>query len=287
VQLRIEVATRIVEEQGANKIFCKTKGFRHLRFAASFAHGRELFHFGEHNLYRFRERGTHAFVTTDHREHAHVSRGGKLDVDERHFLLGAELRERLTGSRIPIALECFERFVGYRGAGVVLLASGAWHMGYLFLTKNGRALLRDLLPRKRDFIDPIAVLKYNLGLSPTKPAFPRFSYIEKMEYWAMMWGSVLMGVTGVLLWFDNSTIGLFTKLGFDISRTVHFYEAVLATLSIVEWHFYFVIFNPDIYPMNLAWLTGRMSEKEMLEEHPVELARLKALEQSEPVDPSK
>ena len=46
--------------------------------------------------------------------------------------------------------------------------------------------------------------------------------------------------------------------------------------AIIVWHFYFVIFNPDIYPMNLSWLTGRMSEREMLEEHPAELARLKA-----------
>jgi len=47
------------------------------------------------------------------------------------------------------------------------------------------------------------------------------------------------------------------------------------------WHFYFVIFDPDVYPMNLAWLTGRMSEKEMIEEHPLELARLKALAAAE------
>jgi hypothetical protein len=88
----------------------------------------------------------------------------------------------------------------------------------------------------------------------------------------MMWGTFLMGVTGAILWFDNTSIGLLTKLGFDISRTIHFYEAVLATLAIIVWHFYFVIFNPDVYPMNLAWLTGRMSEREMIEEHPLELA---------------
>ena len=117
------------------------------------------------------------------------------------------------------------------------------------------------------------MVRYNLGLARAKPAFARFSYIEKTEYWAMMWGSIVMGVTGVVLWFDNTSMGLLTKLGFDISRTVHFYEAVLATLAIIVWHFYFVIFNPDVYPMNLAWLTGRMSEREMLEEHPLELAR--------------
>ena len=79
----------------------------------------------------------------------------------------------------------------------------------------------------------------------------------------------------MILWFENTSIGLFTKLGFDISRTVHFYEAILATLAILVWHFYFVIFNPDIYPMNLAWFTGRVSEREMLDEHPLELERLK------------
>ena len=164
----------------------------------------------------------------------------------------------------------------HRIAGVVMLAGGAWHVWYLGFTVPGRSLFRDLLPRRRDLTDPFGVLKYNLGLSATKPAFPRFSYIEKAEYWALVWGTVLMGATGAILWFENTSMGLFTKLGFDISRTVHFYEAILATLAIVVWHFYFVIFNPDIYPMNLAWLTGRMSEKEMLEEHPLELARLQA-----------
>ena len=140
---------------------------------------------------------------------------------------------------------------------------------------GGRALFCDLLPRRRDFTDPFRVLRYNLGLARAKPAFGRFSYIEKIEYWAMLWGSVVMGVTGLILWFDNTSMGLLTKLGFDISRTIHFYEAVLATLAIIVWHFYFVIFNPDVYPMNLAWLTGWMSEREMREEHPLELARLR------------
>lgn len=162
----------------------------------------------------------------------------------------------------------------HRAAGVALLAAGVWHGCYLAATAAGRALFLDLLPRRRDLTDPFRVLRYNLGLARAKPAFGRFSYIEKTEYWAMLWGSVVMGLTGLILWFDNTSMGLITKLGFDVSRTVHFYEAVLATLAILVWHFYFVIFNPDVYPMNLAWLTGRMSEREMQEEHPLELARL-------------
>jgi hypothetical protein len=65
---------------------------------------------------------------------------------------------------------------------------------------------------------------------------------------------------------------------------VHFYEAVLATLAILVWHLYFVIFNPDVYPMNLAWFTGRISEAEMEEEHPLELEEIRrsTLEEAAP-----
>ncbi len=174
----------------------------------------------------------------------------------------------------------------HRLAGVALIGAGLWHIGYLALTAEGRQLFRDLLPRKRDLTDPWAVMRYNLGLAREKPRFGRFSYIEKAEYWALIWGTILMGITGVILWFENTFMGLFTKLGFDISRTIHFYEAVLATLAIIAWHFYFVIFNPDVYPMSLAWLTGHVSEREMLEEHPLELERLKqAAKDAEPPSP--
>jgi cytochrome b subunit of formate dehydrogenase len=129
------------------------------------------------------------------------------------------------------------------------------------------------------------VLRYNLGLSKDKPKFGRFCYIEKAEYWALIWGTLIMCITGAVLWFDNTSMGLISKLGFDVSRAIHFYEAILATMAIIVWHFYFVIFNPDVYPMNLSWLTGRMSEREMMEEHPAELERLKKLEANTPEAP--
>ena len=100
--------------------------------------------------------------------------------------------------------------------------------------------------------------------------FDRFSYIEKAEYWALIWGTFVMAATGFIMWFDNTFIGLLTKLGYDVARTIHYYEAWLATLAIVVWHFYFVIFNPDSYPLNLAFWKGTLTEEEMAEEHPVE-----------------
>ena len=166
----------------------------------------------------------------------------------------------------------------HRIAGVTMVLASIYHLYYIIGTPRGRQLIKDLLPRFQDLTDAGHVLKFNLGLRPDKPQFGRFSYIEKSEYWALVWGTILMGLTGVVLWFENTSMGMLSKLGFDIARTVHFYEAILATLAIIAWHFYFVIFNPDVYPMSLAWLTGKVSEEEMHEEHPLELNEIKKRE---------
>ena len=167
------------------------------------------------------------------------------------------------------------RSIVHRVAGIVMVIASLYHCYYLAFVPRGRQLFRDLLPGFKDLRDAIGVMKYNLGLSAIKPQFERFSYIEKSEYWALVWGTILMGGTGVILWFDNTFIGLLTKLGWDVARTVHYYEAWLATLAILVWHMYFVIFNPEIYPINLAFWKGTLTEREMLDEHPLELERLK------------
>ncbi|NUN08309.1 MAG: cytochrome b/b6 domain-containing protein [Ignavibacteriaceae bacterium] len=169
----------------------------------------------------------------------------------------------------------------HRIAAVVMVAASFYHMYYLAFTPRGKQLFVDLLPRLQDAKDAVGVLKFNLGLSSDKPKLDRFSYIEKAEYWALIWGTIVMTVTGVIMWFDNTFMNLFTKLGWDIARTIHYYEAWLAFLSIVIWHFYFVLFNPDIYPMSLAWIKGTLTEEEMAEEHPLELERIKAKEEEQ------
>jgi cytochrome b subunit of formate dehydrogenase len=136
-----------------------------------------------------------------------------------------------------------------------------------------------MLPCRRDVSDARQNLLHNLGLSANKPRFGRFSYMEKMEYWALVWGTLVMALTGVIMAFENLFISLLTKLGWDISRTVHFYEAWLATLAILVWHLYYVIFNPEVYPMNTAWISGQMPESVMAEEHPRELEELRRREQ--------
>jgi cytochrome b subunit of formate dehydrogenase len=163
----------------------------------------------------------------------------------------------------------------HRIAAVVMVGASLYHVYYIMFVPRGKRLLRDLLPVYQDVIDAIQVMKYNLGFSKEKPLFGRFSYIEKSEYWALVWGTVVMATTGIIMWFDNTFLGLLGKLWWDVARTVHYYEAWLATLAIIVWHFYFVIFNPDSYPINLAFWKGTLTEEEMEEEHPLELEQLK------------
>ena len=70
-----------------------------------------------------------------------------------------------------------------------------------------------------------------------------------------------MAASGALLWANNIAMKLLPKLWLDVATSVHFYEAVLATLAIVVWHFYSVIFDPDVYPLDTAWLTGYSVKK--------------------------
>jgi len=166
------------------------------------------------------------------------------------------------------------RSLTHRVAGVVMIVASLYHVYYVSLTKRGRELITDMLPRFRDARDVMDMMKYNLGLSGDRPLFDRFSYIEKAEYWALIWGTLVMGVTGIIMWFDNTFIGMLTKLGYDVARSIHYYEAWLATLAIIVWHLYFVIFNPDVYPLNVAFWKGTLTEEEMEEDHPLELRRI-------------
>jgi cytochrome b subunit of formate dehydrogenase len=180
-----------------------------------------------------------------------------------------------------ISSDAFEaRSLLHRICAVVMVTISLYHIYYISFTKRGRELIKDLLPRYKDIRDVIDVAKFNLGFSKVKPKLDRFSYVEKAEYWALIWGTIVMTVTGVIMWFDNTFMGILTKLGWDIARTVHYYEAWLAFLAIVIWHFYFIIFNPDAYPMNLAWWKGTITEEEMAEEHPLELEKIKAKKNS-------
>ena len=166
------------------------------------------------------------------------------------------------------------RSVIHRVAGVALMAAGIYHLFYLAAAREGRRLLRDLAPAPNDGFDVLRAMRYYLGLSDQKPAFGRFSYAEKAEYWALVWGTALMGVTGVMLWAKVWVGNLLARWTVDVATAVHYYEAILATLAIVIWHFYQVFFDPDVYPMNGAWLDGKMPVDHYREEHELDTESL-------------
>lgn len=162
----------------------------------------------------------------------------------------------------------------HRIAGIIMLLGGVYHLGYIIGCREGRRLVKDMLPATKDARDIAEQVQYLVGLSPLKPRFGRFSYIEKMEYWAVVWGTIIMGATGFMIWFKMDVTRFLPRWCVDAATTVHWYEALLACLAILVWHFYSVIFDPDIYPYNRAAVTGKIPAELYEEEHPLDESAL-------------
>ncbi len=157
----------------------------------------------------------------------------------------------------------------HRVAAVVFIICGCWHVLYL-CTKPGRSWLRDMMGSTRDLLDMYNHVLFFLGLRSKPPSFRRFSYMEKLEYWALIWGSGVMALTGIILSYENFFTERWnlSKVILDVSQVIHYYEAWLATLAILVWHIYATVFSPSVYPMNPAWLKGEMPKDMYEEEHP-------------------
>lgn len=153
----------------------------------------------------------------------------------------------------------------HRIAAVVLMGAAVYHVIYLIALKSGRQWLREMLPTVKDVRDSVETVGYNLGYRRRMPSFPKFNYAEKAEYWALVWGTVVMALTGIVLWAHDFMLKYFSTSWIDIATAIHYYEAILATLAIVVWHFYAVIFDPEIYPLKWTVLTGRAPAHEVRE----------------------
>jgi cytochrome b subunit of formate dehydrogenase/nitrate/TMAO reductase-like tetraheme cytochrome c subunit len=162
----------------------------------------------------------------------------------------------------------------HRTGALAMVAVCLAHLVYVVATRRGRGQLAAMRPRWQDAKDAAHMVGWYFNRRPDRPGFDRYGYIEKLEYWALVWGSIVMSVTGFALWFENQSLALMPLWMLDLATVVHYYEAWLATLAIVVWHFYWVMFNPEIYPMSKVWLDGWLSEEEMRHEHPKEWERL-------------
>ncbi|MEN3044641.1 MAG: cytochrome c3 family protein [Candidatus Hydrothermales bacterium] len=139
----------------------------------------------------------------------------------------------------------------HRIAGTLMLMIFLLMFVLVIFTSSGREKFKRLIFNFKDLTDAINLFLYNLGIKKEKPELGHpFTFYEKFEFWALIWGTGIMGTTGIFLWFKNFFLNLFPAWLFEVFLIIHFYEAILATLSILVWHFYFTIFDPDVYPLN-------------------------------------
>jgi cytochrome b subunit of formate dehydrogenase len=165
-------------------------------------------------------------------------------------------------------------------SAIVLMLLTIYHLvdaGYKIFVRRSRM---DMLPSLTDAKDAFQAFFYNLGLKKKRPQMGRYTFEEKAEYWALIWGTVIMGITGFIMWNPIASAKILPGEIIPAAKAAHGGEAVLAVLAIIVWHMYGV----HIKKFNKAMWTGKLTEEEMLHEHPLELADIKAGLTERPVD---
>lgn len=183
------------------------------------------------------------------------------------------------------------RGILHRIGAVLLILLCVWHLWYALGTRRGRETVRALLFRRKDMSDAVESLMHNLGLCSwlyrkgyfarfferhpwwlfrEAPEYGRYNFIEKFEYFAVTWGTIVMIVTGFFMWQVELAMKIFPKSVFDVFVTIHGYEAILAFLAILIWHMYNVHLSPEAFPMSKVWWTGKLSREQWKSRHPLE-----------------
>lgn len=169
----------------------------------------------------------------------------------------------------------------HRIASIGLMLGTIYHVGsagYKYYVQRSRIAM---LPSLYDVRAALGIFLYNLKLKKTKPQQGRYTFDEKFEYWAFVWGTAVMGLTGFMLWNPIATAKILPGIAIPAAKAAHSGEALLAVLAIIVWHFY----NVHIKHLNKSMFTGYLTEHEMLEEHTLELADIKAGIDQMPQDP--
>jgi cytochrome b subunit of formate dehydrogenase len=157
-------------------------------------------------------------------------------------------------------------------AAIILMFGTMYHLIVFGYQAYVLRIRLSMLPGFQDAKDALQALLYNIGFAKSRPQMGRFTFEEKAEYWAFVWGTVVMGVTGFLMWNPITSAKILPGEFIPAAKAAHGGEAVLAVLAIILWHMYGV----HIKFFNKAMWTGKLTEQEMLHEHPLELADIKA-----------
>jgi len=160
----------------------------------------------------------------------------------------------------------------HRVAATIFLLEIIYHfvvMGYKLYVHR---VEMTMLPGIKDVKDGFQAIGYNLGKAKARPKLGRFTFDEKVEYWAMMWGNLVMIITGFMLWNPIKTTDILPGVFIPAAKAAHGAEAVLAVLAILIWHMYHV----HLRHFNKSIFTGKMTRHEMQEEHALELEKIEA-----------
>lgn len=163
------------------------------------------------------------------------------------------------------------RLIHHYSAIVMMIVSG-YHVLVLAYKVFVLRVRWTMLPVIEDLQHLIQDVLYFLGFRKHRGYYGRFNYAEKVEYLAVVWGTVIMGLTGFMMWNPLSTTSLLPGDFIPAAKAAHGAEAILAVLAIVIWHFYHV----HIKHFNKSMFNGKLTRSEMIHEHPAELAQLDA-----------
>jgi formate dehydrogenase gamma subunit len=163
------------------------------------------------------------------------------------------------------------RFI-HRALAIVILVATAYHLGtagYRFFVKR---IGKQMLPNLNDVRAAAHSVSYNIGFRADRAQEGKFTFAEKLEYWSIIWGTVIMAVTGLMMWNPVATTKILPGELIPAAKAAHGGEAILAVLAILVWHTYFV----HVRRFNKSIFTGYLDEEEMIDEHPVQLAAIES-----------
>lgn len=129
-----------------------------------------------------------------------------------------------------------------------------------------------MVPLIEDFKHLYTDIMYYFGLRKHKAYYGRYSYAEKVEYLAVVWGTIIMAITGFMMWNPIATTKFLSGQSIPAAKAAHGGEAILAVMAIIIWHFYHV----HLRHFNKSMFNGYLSHKEMAHEHPAELAQIES-----------
>ncbi len=126
---------------------------------------------------------------------------------------------------------------------------------------------------RQDLWDFMASIQWFLGRGP-RPAYGRWTYWEKFDYFAVLWGMFVIGITGWVLWFPELFTLVLPGVAVNVATIIHSDEALLAVAFIFTVHFFNTHFRPDKFPMDPVIFTGRVSVEELKADKPREYEEL-------------